>query len=43
MLENTGKRIRSQKQEFQVASQVLDVRFCLKRPKEETEYEMHVN
>lgn len=36
-------RKKKQKHDFQVALQVKDVRFCLTRPKEETEYETHVN
>ncbi len=31
------------KHDFQVASQVIDVRFCLTKHKEETEYDKHVN
>lgn len=31
------------KHDFQVALQVIDVRFCLTRHKEESEYDKHVN
>lgn len=43
MPEAKKSRLRSQKHDYQVASQVKDVQFCSTGPKEETAYEMNVN